>query len=483
MPSKPGPMFLSWVIVALHCALIVVGLAEDEVLTAVATGSLLLFGSAWFALQKGRALSFMLPLVFVLINIVTFAYMNLLYLRFTNEPTGIHHDLTAWLATLMSGCAMLGAMTVHLIIGRERVPAVAPPIVLRSETMVVASLVFGAMAAGQVSTGWFNARWERTGSDFGAIYLVEGLGPIGFMFFLVLGTRIRGPLSLPRNLFLLGLSASIALLQGLSGSRGSSVYMVLLTLGGIAWSGAGRRRLWLATAVCAIGVAFFSLIVQEARGKQGFGYGSANARANIMLQTAQEVRQGAGDEQPLFQPLIARMFEFSAQVVIDQMVLTQRFVGFKDFERLQYLFVPRVFAPEKRVLSEGRETLIREFGFVIGEMTGVPITLIADAYRRGGLPWVLAVGFLVGAALRLVTRLTVLVIGADLALIPLALFAILVHGLPPESVLGSISVLVYHWSKQTFMFFGVALLIRALVALNVARAGQRAAERVPSRIR
>jgi hypothetical protein len=159
--------------------------------------------------------------------------------------------------------------------------------------------------------------------------------------------------------------------------------------------------------------------------------------------------------------------------VIDQTALTQQFAGFESFDRLQYLFVPQALAPEKLPLSDGKEILIRQFGYVLGPTTGVPITLVADAYRRGGPLWVACVGLALGMALRLLPRLTVLLVGPELALIPLVLFATMVISLPSESVLGTISVLSYHWLKQVLVFLAVSVLFRLLIVLSLSRADRR----------
>jgi hypothetical protein len=243
--------------------------------------------------------------------------------------------------------------------------------------------------------------------------------------------------------------------------------MVMLTICGAAWAGLPRRQILATGTVVASAWLVFAMIVQDARGQSGFGEGSAVDRAEIMSASAHAIHDDSSSGDSALQILIGRMFESPAIIVIDQVRVTQHFVGFANFDRLKYLFVPAALAPDKMPLSDGRESLINEFGFHLGPLTSIPIMLVADAYRRGGEIWVVAIGIIMGMTLLLLTRWTIRLLGNDFGVVFIVLFLVVqeisLHG---ESVLGVISALSYYWTKTVLLFIGMQFMIKQLIAIT-----------------
>jgi len=462
----------AWLVVGGHLLAFGIGCVSDAVLATTTVASAVFTGFAWWVVRSRNLYALGLVLMFVGWCTFTFAYMNWVYVTFTDYRRGIHHDLTSLLAASLTGGAVLGAFCMHAWLGRDVLPARVSALVMRTQTLVYFGAIFLVICAGQLATGFLNARWTvPVAGQSDAGYVLNGIGPIGFAFFLVLGARLRPPLLSLSNALILGVVAVLAALQMLSGGRGYSMWMVLLTLWGAAWGRLSRRDLMILwSAAIAAGIVV-SLAVQETRGTEDFASGGAGQRAALLLdQGSNLIGESYSDGALDLQPLIARMFELTVQIVVDQTVRTQHFAGFEDFDRLRFLFLPKAIAPEKGDLpiSNGKEILAREFNVRTNKFTSVPLTLLGDAYRRGGELWVFGVGFCVGAWLRLLARLTLKIIGVELCQICFALYSLMIMSVHGDSLTGAISVLVYHWSKQILVFSVAALGLRVVIALSSA---------------
>jgi hypothetical protein len=456
-------------VLVLHLGAAVVGFASDPLLLPVAVAGAVLWVFLWIVVARAAFVSFMLTVWFCWWSTFIYAYMNLAYVRLTNFPVGGAHELTAWMTALMTGCTAFGAASAHALIGRDAFPKRATPLALRWQPVAVAGLFFVLVVAGAISSGWLNARYESHEFDpTGAWYLVGGLGVSGYMVFFFLGTRIGSTLRSPASLGVLATVGFLALAQSLGGGRGASVFMVILMLGGATWRGELPRKqmLGLVASLLFVGVGF-AMVVGNVRGRAGFGHGSVGDRIALLQQGAREISSEDDSDDSMAQ-LINRLFEFPGQDVIDQTFQTQHFAGFEDFDRLKYLFIPLALAPDKLPVSNSNEVLERDFGYHLGELTSVPISLVGDAYRRGGAPWVAAVGFAVGATLRVLTRLTLVTLGPDFALVGLFIYMLATNA-HDDSVLGAISILTYHWMKYVLITLAFGVGTRLLIRLSKSR--------------
>jgi hypothetical protein len=288
-----------------------------------------------------------------------------------------------------------------------------------------------------------------------------------YVFFFVSGTRVVQPVTSVNNFAIAMVVAVPAVSVTLTGGRGPTLFMIMLAVGGAAWAGLPRRQIAATGCVVASAWLVLAMIIHDARGQRGFGEGSVSDRVEIMGASARTINETSTseDDNPL-DNLIGRLFEPSAIVVVNQTRSTQRFAGFANFDRLQLMFVPTALAPDKLPTSDGRETLINEFGFNLGRLTSIPITLVGDAYRRGGEGWVAAVGFLVGLTLLLLSRWTLRLLGNDFGVVFIAVYLTQELALHGESVLGCISALTYYWTKHIILFFIMSLMIKQLIAIT-----------------
>jgi hypothetical protein len=207
----------------------------------------------------------------------------------------------------------------------------------------------------------------------------------------------------------------------------------------------------------------FVVVIGIARGQ--FGKESMEGRARGMSEAAQGV---SSERDETLQPMVVlfeRLFEESAQVVIDQTEHTGHFVGFEGVEALAYVFVPRFIAPDKPTIDDANVILERDFGYQLWE-TRVPLTLIGDAYRRGGPIWVLVTGLIAGVVLRVLARVVLVSVGLDFGVMALALCTMICFRAYTESVFSFASLIVYMCAKQIILVFLFAVFARVLVALT-----------------
>lgn len=448
--------------------MIAYGLVDNELYAAATTASLALVAAAWYSIERKALASTSLLLAFISGNVIVFGYTLVAYVELTTLATGTYYELTAWLTALLAWSALAGGIGAHKLMRRPRLPP-ATGLIYRWQSALVSGVLFAALAIALVLTGLLQGRWDDAGDEgFGLQYLAEGLGNLAYVLFLVLGTRLRGALMAPKNVAILAVVAVIATAQGLSGGREYSLVMFAFLLLGAATGGSLTRTAMISLVSFAIvfGAAFI-VIVGIARDDAQFGQASVSDRIAAFGEAARHSTDVEDDpeERPLAR-FLGRTFEASAQVVIDQTVRTQHFAGFERFDRLRYLFVPKVVAPDKEDIDGGREILIRDFGYHLHRNTSVPITLVADAYRRGGAPWVAAVGLLAGIVLRLLAQATMVVLGSEFAALGLAMIAIICLRAYPASVPGLIFVLTYQAFKQVLLVLGFMVFVKVSILLT-----------------
>jgi hypothetical protein len=134
-------------------------------------------------------------------------------------------------------------------------------------------------------------------------------------------------------------------------------------------------------------------------------------------------------------------------------------LGWLDFGRIPFVFVPQFVYPAKLPLSDGMERLVRFHGYQDNDYSGSPLTILADAYERFGATGVVGFHFAVGMILVLVGRLALSVRWQLLGVILLVCFAKAALRLYSASVLQFVSATCYGFLRD-------ALVISSLFAIG-----------------
>lgn len=462
-PLPIGPVLhgLTWA----NVLAVLLSIFYDELLAAAFVASGAILPLLWRAYKQGTLASVSNTLTFIIGNVVAMGFGNYAYVRHTNMSPGHYHELTGWLvAGLVWACA-LGSIGADLLLPRPR----AAPGQQRALTGPVLLLTTGGLYLVllilKLSFVGLNSRWE--GPDEAAssvLYVVSGLRGFGTFFFFVLGAHMSRGLLAWRGVAAIGAVTVAMFIAALTGGREASILMLLLTLLGAAAGGMSSRRLFALFLGAGLVAAGLFVVVGLARTDARFAGGTVSSKFDAMRDTA-----SGGEGAPTVGPsrsdqFVSRVFEFTGQQVIDESRASGHRAGFEHFERLKYLFLVAAIAPEKSryPLTDGSEILERDYGISMGEHTSVPITVVADAYRRGGEAWVLVVGLLCGVAMRLLVALATLVVSRELLWPSLALLAVDALRGYPHSVLGEVDRFAYRGPKLILTCVILGLIVSAV---------------------
>ncbi|MDD9939702.1 MAG: hypothetical protein OXU20_01450 [Myxococcales bacterium] len=454
--------------VLLHAAAILVCVAAGESLLAgvAATSASVVFLliHGWISLSL-QSLS--LAACFVTGQLTVFGVFHAIYYHLTDMPRGNYHDVAAWLAAAMCWSTVVGALLANRLLGpaARNDPQAEMPELRSWQALAVTGFVFGLLVIGMVQTGFLDARWQYREGSFGLAYVTGGVGYIGYAFFVVLGARLQPALLAPRNTVSLVLVALAAVGNALGGGREGSLWIMILF-----WIGANRsalppRTLGTLTSVGAVAGILMMVAVGAARTNRYFAFEPVENRLASIGREAQGVAS-EDKRRKAYEGLVSRVYQFPAQVVIDQSIAFRREAGFEDFDRLQHLFLPKYLVPEKKHIEIGREVLVRDYGFRLNDTTSVPITLLADAFRRGRWTWVVVVGFLAGVWLRVLASLTLRVLAPGAAAAVFPMLALLQLRAYAASVTGFIASVTYGWAKYVIIVGATFMLARLLTALT-----------------
>jgi hypothetical protein len=327
---------------------------------------------------------------------------------------------------------------------------ILPYIIAFGILFVVYQIIFFA-------TGGISSRWE-TGNRLPAgsvAYFLGGAKCLTFPFFAFLGCSLKSNLFSRWNILVYLIVLVIAFILGLTGGRTYALEPLALASVGALFSEIGPRKYLKLALIGAPLIPVIMVVVGQARGVADFSSSGLGQRALLMKEVATKGGSLGNEYDSSSYVIFSRIFEPSAQVVIDAVANSGRRVGFMNFERLQYLFVPKFIMPEKRNLSDGNERLVLDYGYYDSDFTANPLTLIADSYERGGVLFVSIYHLLLGAVLG---ALAWVVSRARFGLFQLALFVSLSRGLITlysESVLGSFHVILYG-AVRDFIILSVA---------------------------
>lgn len=416
------------------------------------------------AILKGALGSRVFVLAFGFGNLGSMVYANAGYVLFTNFPQYGDHTDSMWLTNGLVAAALAGCTVVEWML-----PARKPRFAVEADSAtgwealaVTGFLYLGATVLTFTAAG--NTRWnpeEITGATTVAI----GTGRIADLFFFVLGYQLVTPFMQTRNLVLVAAGVLLSLGNGLLRGYREPAMMSLITfaIGAMLKSQQLPR---LRTPLLAIGACMVPvvLIYMEAIGAVRSEFANEGLGERISL-TGDEIAGASGgaagmeDDSSLF----SRFFEPAGQDVIARVKASGYRAGFEHFERLAYVMVPMFLAPEKQSPEVGPEVLARDFHYYhLTENSSVPMTLVADCYRRGGWLWELVVGFLLGLWLRWQLNLTRLIARGPMLSATIVAIAVRYLRVYPYTVTGAISATTWYWIKEAAMFTAAGLLITIL---------------------
>jgi hypothetical protein len=310
-------------------------------------------------------------------------------------------------------------------------------------------------------------------------YFLGGLSVLQYPFFFYAGSRLTARWSRPRNFLYTALVIASMVLSALSGGREPSLRILLAFLSGVAFSGLGfvsARQLALLFLPLLI---VFMVAVQNARGD--FNYRAINiterigavvSAANLVL--AGETRTEQGGSMDI---LFLRVFEGTGQLVVDGIQEGDPLAGVEHFDRLPFLFLPKLVARDKQGLEDGPEVLARDYGVPITDFTSTPITFLADAYRRASIAGVAIAGFIAGWWLSIL-GVWLQRLSRSVAVLATTLISVQILRLYTASVLGFVSASTYGLVRDLFILWGIAALATRLAHHKPASANLRAGEPV-----
>ena len=162
-------------------------------------------------------------------------------------------------------------------------------------------------------------------------------------------------------------------------------------------------------------------------------------------------------EDPYFL-VFSRLFEGAGQVGIDDDIADGTHVGWLNFDRLPFIFVPQFLYPAKLPLADGWERLTKDHGYVYSNMTACPFTFLADSYERFGIPGVIGFHFAAGFILVCIGRLILAIRWRLLSLLILVNFAKAALLIYSASVLEFINAVFYSFLRDT-LIIGIIFVI------------------------
>jgi hypothetical protein len=336
--------------------------------------------------------------------------------------------------------------------------------------------VFGAVFLTYQFLFWsiigFNARWELGGSlTVGSnAYWVGGFLSPMIAFYALLGVSLKRPLfSLKRpaltawNLTVGRIVLACAGVNSLSGGREYALDPFVVCAAGSLFSSIGWRAL---ARLCVLALPILialMIVIGWVRDSSAFAGGSVTEKISAI---GRVLREGSADttaSQDPYYLFFSRVFEPSAQVVIDDDTDSNTRFGWINFGRLPYLFVPQFMYPAKLPLRDGWERLVRFHGYQDSDFTSSPFPFLADAYERFGMQGVAGFHFAAGMILVLLGRLVLAARWRILGALLLVCFAKAALQLYSDSVLEFIYATCYGFLRDTVVIgslFAVGWLTR-----------------------
>ena len=309
-----------------------------------------------------------------------------------------------------------------------------------------------SLAAGAIS-----ARWSHL--QAGSIrYYLDAVFIVLYCFYFFLGASMRPGFSSRANLFRLGLLAGGLVVIGFSGSRAFGLRLGIYFLAGLLFSSLPLRRILSGLAKFLPLALVFTFVIGAARGGTNFAEVGLRDRLVLMADALTGKLEAKGELQnyPVFS-IFERLATPQGQTVIDDVIEKGGRIGFLNFERIWTFFLPKVIVGDKKSADDGYERLIEYHNFRDDPGTSAPITFMADAFERGGEPWVFVCAVLLGFWLTTLGRLLTRLRDPCLRAMVLMHCAIVCLEMYPRSVLGTLSAVTYGFARDVVIILGVAM--------------------------
>ena len=314
-----------------------------------------------------------------------------------------------------------------------------------------------------VLTGVADSRWT-VGNRYvpgSALYFVNALGGVCYPFFFFLGAGLAPK----RTGYLVTSLATVAAAiigSGVTGGREFGVFATATFLFGACYSELRTRHLVQAVLLGIPTAALFMVGVGLARGSAGFEDQGAADRVRTIVGSARG-GQGAGEsgDEPAY-VVFTRVAMPQAQLVVDDVVESRRYVGMVNFDRIPSFFVPKFINPNKKEGDDAWDRLIANHGFVYDPYSSPPLSVLADAFERFGVEGV--AGFTAMLAITLLLTNALILRYSD----PMLRFAVLSSLLSQallvaqKTVLGTLQVFSYALLRETIIFATLLFIARSL---------------------
>lgn len=379
---------------------------------------------------------------------------------FAYEVIGSHFEGTAVLVLLaIVGACAGGGLAIRLAgFLWRRVRVEACPWQTLWPQLVVFGPIFLAYQFISLQVVGLNSRWEMGASlpVGSSAYWLGGLRPALLAFYVLLGLSLRRPIRRNRNYFVGAIVLACMGFNSLTGGREYALEPFVMCAGAALFSAIGWRAL---AALCALAlpvIVAVMLVIGWARGA-GLGFEGGSAAEKVAA-LGQVIREGSSETSVASDPaylFFSRLFESSAQGVMDDTTESNTRLGWLDFDRLQFLYTPRFLYPDKPALNDGWERLVRFHGYADNDYSSAPLTILADAYERFGAPGVVLFHFAAGVILVFIGRLVLALRWDVLKLVLLVCFGKAALRLYAASVLQFVSITCYSFVRDALIISSI----------------------------
>jgi hypothetical protein len=383
-----------------------------------------------------------------------------------SDLVGRHPVVTAILVLLAVSGTCLGGWTANHLVRPVRnyklfrgftVQQMQPQLlVLGTVFLIQQILIFKVMG--------LNGRWEigNLNPVGSSAYWLGGIQPSMLSFYVLLGCSLKRSFWSPWNCWVGGIVLACAGLNILTGGRGMVLEIFVLSGIGALFSQIGWRAL---ATLFVLGLPMFIIIIIVIGWSRSMGEFAGGTITDKISTIEKVITKGPEDNSDYGDPyyqLFSRLFEPSAQVVIDDVADNNTHLGWLNFDRLPFLFVPKFVYPSKVQVQDGWERLIKFHGYQDNDFSAAPLTLLADSYERFGITGVIGFHFAAGMLLVLVARLVLVVRWRLLGVIFLGCFTLDALGLYVASVLEFISAISYEFCRDALVITCIFVIGRSV---------------------
>ena len=282
-----------------------------------------------------------------------------------------------------------------------------------------------------------------------ALYFIRSFEAVPILLYTLLGISWDKNIAKGAKLFGILIALLVLILTIASGGRGGAVYCMIafalaymLSSGGSVIKSAAISGIVLSFALvllCYIGVV---------RDSWEFGRQSSILGRVEVIFTAEGFDEASASS--AVSGVLLRIAEPFGQDVIDQTVATGKFYHFENYERLFFMYVPAIIADnQKQTLDDGPEALKNHYGYTsINKFQSLPITLLADCYRRFGVLGCFVFPFILSVMLIFISKYLNPKKGTTIFFICLYVQLLLISiRLYPFSFFGALGMLMYHFLR------------------------------------